>query len=208
MSDSIILTIANYAAFIDVTKGMSEIEIYRQRGDGIRTPVQRKISKTVPIYLPLCKDPEYLDMLHRQGILFENMKIKANTITVAGSKLYQYSKKNNITKLSTDGISPEKFFSLKKDVPFDAPGIYVLYNKDKDKYYVGQTKRLSFRINQHFTGHGNGDVYADYKYGDTFLIFWKLLKSSGFANLNDMERYYIEKFGACRTGYNRTAGNN
>ena len=26
------------------------------------------------------------------------------------------------------------------------------------------------RVNAHFTGKGNGDVYADYKYGDEFII--------------------------------------
>ena len=31
---------------------------------------------------------------------------------------------------------------------------------------MGQGKAVLDRVNHHFSGRGNGDVYADYKYGD------------------------------------------
>lgn len=34
-------------------------------------------------------------------------------------------------------------------------GIYIIWNKTKDKYYVGQSKNMSRRLSQHFK---NGDV--------------------------------------------------
>lgn len=47
-------------------------------------------------------------------------------------------------------------------------------------YYVGQGKSVFQRVNNHFTSHGNGDVYADYKYGDEFTIKMIALENSGF----------------------------
>jgi excinuclease UvrABC nuclease subunit len=49
-------------------------------------------------------------------------------------------------------------------------GVYILNNVTKGMYYIGQAKSIFDRVNQHFTGKGNGDVYADYKYGSVFTI--------------------------------------
>lgn len=67
---------------------------------------------------------------------------------------------------------------------------------------------MIFRINQHFTGHGNGDVYADYKYGDQFKIRAIRLVDSGYSDLDKLERDLIEKYEAYQLGYNKTKGNN
>ena len=89
----------------------------------------------------------------------------------------------------------------------DCVGIYVIYNISKNMYYVGQAKRLLFRINQHFTGHGNGEVYADFLYGDEFVLQMIPLAGSGFSDIDEMERVMIQKYDAYNTGYNRTVGN-
>ena len=86
-------------------------------------------------------------------------------------------------------------------------GVYVIYNATRGMYYVGQAKRLYFRVNQHFTGHGNGDVYADYKYGDIFTIKIIALANSGFSTLNELEKEAITYYDAYRRGYNKTRGN-
>ena len=54
-------------------------------------------------------------------------------------------------------------------------------------YYVGQGKQVLNRVKAHFTGQGNGDVYADYKYGDEFTIKMISLDNSGFDTLNELE---------------------
>lgn len=87
-------------------------------------------------------------------------------------------------------------------------GIYVLHNVTKDMYYVGQSIRVLQRVTQHLTGHGNGDVYADFKYGDVFTVQTASLTSSGYQSLNDLERDAINAFDAYGHGYNRTRGNN
>lgn len=86
-------------------------------------------------------------------------------------------------------------------------GVYILYNKSKDMYYVGQGKQVLNRVNSHFTGKGNGDVYADYKYGDEFTIRMIALENSGFETLNELERNTISYYNAFADGYNKTRGN-
>ena len=105
-------------------------------------------------------------------------------------------------------ITPDDFFKVKGLQSGDSVGVYILYNESQEIYYVGQATRLIFRINQHFTGHGNGDVYADYKYGDQFKIRAIRLVDSGYSDLDKLERDLIEKYEAYQLGYNKTKGNN
>ena len=111
------------------------------------------------------------------------------------------------TAVLTDGITPEAFLQSAKNITGDLVGVYIIYNQTKDMYYVGQAKRLYFRVKQHFTGHGNGDVYADYKYGDAFLIRLITLRESGYDDLDRLERDMIAKYHAYESGYNKNAGN-
>jgi hypothetical protein len=41
---------------------------------------------------------------------------------------------------------------------YNFAGVYILHNKSKDLYYVGQGKQVLNRVYSHFTGKGNGDV--------------------------------------------------
>ncbi len=104
-------------------------------------------------------------------------------------------------------VTPEEFFKMKELQKGDIVGAYIIYNETKDMPYVGQATRLFFRVNQHFTGHGNGDVYADYKYGDDFSVKLIPLVDSGYKDLDLLEKNLIEHFGANKKGYNKTAGN-
>ncbi len=115
-------------------------------------------------------------------------------------------------------MTPEEFFSMRnasfggKGSPSFAltmnfAGVYILFNSTKNMYYVGQGKEILNRVNSHFTGKGNGDVYADYKYGDKFTIKMIALNGSGFHTLNDLERNTILTYDAFSSGYNKTRGN-
>lgn len=86
-------------------------------------------------------------------------------------------------------------------------GCYILHNKTKDKYYVGQAKQVVSRVKAHLAGRGNGDVYADYKYGDNFEVRTISLVLSGYPSLNKLERDLIKRYNAYTKGYNRTRGN-
>lgn len=109
---------------------------------------------------------------------------------------------------NSDGfMSPQVFFIERSRQTSDPVGVYVLYNRTKNLTYVGQAKRLYFRVNQHLTGHGNGDVYADYKTGDEFSVKLIKLSSSGYDDLNKLEKDTIKNYGAYERGYNKTRGN-
>lgn len=115
-------------------------------------------------------------------------------------------------------ITPEEFLKIRNSsnggrgrkhisTEYDFPGVYIIYNHTQDMYYVGQGKKVFQRVNNHFTGHGNGDVYADYKYGDDFTIKMIALEKSGFKTLNELERNTIMTYNAYSRGYNKTKGN-
>lgn len=116
-------------------------------------------------------------------------------------------------------MTPQEFLTLRAETRGNAysgqgimklneiTGIYILFNKTKNKYYVGQGVKVMDRVNNHFTGKGNGDVYADYKYGDEFTIKMISLRDSGYNTLNALERDAIETYGAYANGYNKTRGN-
>lgn len=107
------------------------------------------------------------------------------------------------------------FFALKDEVSktltnnnsINMTGVYILHNERDDLYYVGQATRLAQRVSMHFLGRGNGDVYADYKYGADFSIKMIPLNTTEFDTLNELERFYISHYDAYENGYNRTRGN-
>ncbi len=90
---------------------------------------------------------------------------------------------------------------------YNVKGVYILHNISRHKYYVGQAHKLLSRVNGHLTGKGNGDVYADYIYGDKFRVRFVRFRGRAFKSLNEMERYYIDKYHAQNAGYNKTVGN-
>lgn len=145
-------------------------------------------------------------------------------IFCAGAYYRNYRKKEYIKKRihglanNTLEITPQEFFALRntsfggKGSPSYAltknfAGVYILFNSTKNMYYVGQAKEVLNRVNAHFTGKGNGDVYADYKYGDAFTIKMIALDKSGFKTLNDLERNTIMTYDSFSSGYNKTRGN-
>lgn len=115
-------------------------------------------------------------------------------------------------------MTPKEFFKMrnksfggqgrpKYSLTHDFEGVYIIYNKTKKMYYVGQAKHILKRVNNHFTGKGNGDVYADYKYGDEFTIKMISLEKSNYSSLNELERHTIMTYDAFAKGYNKTRGN-
>lgn len=100
-----------------------------------------------------------------------------------------------------------KEFLNKKSTLGEMTGVYIIYNKSKNMYYVGQSVKTVQRVNSHLSGRGNGDVYADYKYGDEFTVKIIPLNKSGYDTLDDLERNMINTYNAYSSGYNKTRGN-
>lgn len=97
----------------------------------------------------------------------------------------------------------------------DRPGCYIITiykrrpNKRKVKrvtgyheIYIGQSVNMHRRVFNHFTGHGNGDVYADVKYQR--YVFVKFIPCTPEL-LNQYEKSLIQLYQATKS-YNRTKG--
>lgn len=124
--------------------------------------------------------------------------------------LKERKEKEHILQLANGEIevSPEEILRMKRHRTVkDYEGVYVIYNASKHKYYVGQSIHVMSRIAQHFNGHGNGDVYVDYRNGDSFTIKVIKLEGSGFKSLNSLEKRAISAYNAYYRGYNKTRGN-
>lgn len=138
-------------------------------------------------------------------------------VLMDGGKKAEINKKIEDLANNTLEMTPEEFLKMRK-ASFDKhhssyamkknfAGVYILFNQSKNMYYVGQGKQVFNRVNAHFTGKGNGDVYADYKYGDKFTIKMIALENSGFSTLNELERNTISRYNSYYKGYNKTRGN-
>ena len=89
----------------------------------------------------------------------------------------------------------------------EVTGCYIITNECNDMIYVGQGKKVIDRLNAHFIGEGNQDVYQDYISGHEFTVEVLPLSGSGYDTLDEMERVLIRKYEAVETGYNQRYGN-
>lgn len=113
-----------------------------------------------------------------------------------------------LTDLSECGLSPNKYLQLANTGKIqNFVGCYIIYNISKSKAYVGQSKNVRKRLQQHFSGEGCIDVYADYLSGDEFRIKTITLRDYGIDDLDKMEKELISKYHAFDRGYNKTRGN-
>lgn len=198
-----------------------EEKIYRHNGKFTKTKkgnyrkvFMKDVYNRTGNLLKLCFTDNYFNNEFKNYINnnFSNKAYKKNQLPEMIRKFEEYKeeqRKANLSRFVTleKAITVKEFFEVYKKKKNDFVGCYVIHNTDKDLYYVGQSKRVLFRLNQHFTGHGNGDVYADYKYKNKFEIRVAVLSTSGYSNIDLLERELIEKYNAYEKGYNRNAGN-
>lgn len=90
--------------------------------------------------------------------------------------------------------SAEEFMAQRKSLTQqgEITGIFIVHNATKDLYYVGQSAKAIDRAAIQFLGRGNCDVYADYKYGDSFSVRIIPLSESGYGSLNELKRTAIQ----------------
>lgn len=138
----------------------------------------------------------------------KNEKIKKNIRGNIFSKQfikYQDFEKDWIAvKSGNKGIAGYKYS--------DRPGCYVItiFNNpvvndnytQYDNIYIGQSINMCKRVHNHFNGKGNGDVYADIKYGK--YVYVQLVPCLR-ENLNSVEKKLIQAFNAT-SSYNKTRG--
>ncbi len=109
-----------------------------------------------------------------------------------------------------------KFIPLKLFSGFEYEkviGCYVIHNKEKDKYYVGQSKDVMKRIKQHFKGTiPNNPIFAEDYYTSQIenkenLFELKVIKCETKDELDRTEKKLIYEYDSWNNGYNGTSGN-
>jgi len=103
-------------------------------------------------------------------------------------------------------ISIQEFYDGYVNQKESIKGVYVIRNKTKNKYYVGQSQNIVLRVRKHLEGSGNGHLFADYKYGDLFSVILIRFNTNKYTSLSHQERAYIEIFDSFNRGYNKTRG--
>lgn len=91
---------------------------------------------------------------------------------------------------------------------FDCKGVYVIWNKSKNLYYVGQSKDVYKRLfTQHFNNNNVKNIIfaKDWFDGDEF--YYKVIPLQTKDELDEKEKELIEKYDSFKHGYNATAGN-
>lgn len=90
--------------------------------------------------------------------------------------------------------SAEEFMSQRKALiqQGEVTGVFIIHNVTKDLYYVGQSAKAIDRAALQFLGRGNCDVYADFRYGDSFDVRIVALPGSRYESLTELKRSVIQ----------------
>lgn len=92
-------------------------------------------------------------------------------------------------------------------------GVYIIHNKEKDKYYVGQSKDVLKRLKQHFNGTVPKnmifaeDYYTSHYENKDNLFEVKIIRCSTKDELDRLEKQLIHEYDSWKNGYNGTSGN-
>ncbi|MDB6354002.1 GIY-YIG nuclease family protein [Trichococcus sp. K1Tr] len=106
--------------------------------------------------------------------------------------------------------APKDFYELKKKGTSEyLVGIYLIYNYDRDLYYVGKSKNMVNRVYEHFMlNMGSPELHEDYCSGEKFSISLIPLAKTSFSSLDDLEDYAIRAYDSLLpNGYNKIPGN-
>lgn len=156
---------------------------------------------------------------HRQEIDLSNQKleslIESNNDQVNQNINNFEIQKKEIRNREVFGVIPEEDgWLMVKEASFlrfenlkGLKGVYIIKNINKNIYYVGQSKDLYQRLNQHFkNGEVNNLKFAkDWYAGDIFAFKYKVLNTKD--ELDSEEKRMIELYDSFNNGYNATGGN-
>ena len=78
----------------------------------------------------------------------------------------------------------------------DFEGVYILRNTTLNKCFVGKASKVFKKIERHFTGYGNEEMYSEWRKGNKFFVNIIRFENSGYDNINYLERDIKEKYNA------------
>lgn len=90
-------------------------------------------------------------------------------------------------------------------------GIYSIYSKSQNCYYIGKSKDIHKRILKHKSDLRLGKHHSPYlqntynKYGEEDLVY-TIIQECSYEGSGELEKYYIKKYDAFNNGFNMTEG--
>lgn len=136
----------------------------------------------------------------KKNELTNNYKTNITMIKPLPNKIAQ--DKSFIMLNSFNGLEYEKII-----------GVYIIHNREKDKYYVGQSKDVFKRIKQHFNNTiPKNQIFAEDYYTSKLpnkenLFELKIFKCKTKDELDTLEKKLIYEYDSWNNGYNGTSGN-
>lgn len=197
-----------------VTKYMSQADMYTQAGK-LRVPVNRSINAAAIKLEPMVEHDWFAfgRWLARRGVVRKDGTIHISSAGQLEPEWNEFVKTQRESALK-DGEYGRKLTVMgflaeyKARRSEDFTGVYCLYNADRKMAYVGQAKKVLWRVRQHISGNGCVEWYQDYRAGNTMTITLFPLSGSGIASLDQLEQDIIRQYDSYEHGYNKTGGNN
>ena len=133
------------------------------------------------------------------------------------TRLNEYNTKVSEVKPLSNIVAQDESFTMLKlfsGLEYEKIiGVYVIHNKEKDKYYVGQSKDVMKRIKQHFNGTvPKNTIFAEDYYTSQMenrdnIFEIKIIRCTTKDELDSLEKKLIYEYDSWNNGYNGTSGN-
>lgn len=116
--------------------------------------------------------------------------ILAILLIVSRRKRHKHSPEDNL--LTADSVDEmpiydflditDEQYAMANDV-----GCYILYNVDKEKYYVGKAPLCADAVNRQLIGKGSPDIFYEKKNGDEFTVqFYFVCEGSAYSTADEL----------------------
>lgn len=92
-----------------------------------------------------------------------------------------------------DFDSKRNDIKILKQVDFE--GVYIINNSTKDIFFVGKSEKVLRKVDRHFRGHENEDIYTDYQNGDIFKIRIIDFEKYSYDNIDELVKVMTDKYG-------------
>lgn len=144
-----------------------------------------------------------------------NFLLKMLELSDEVSKAYTSTKKTtacmetSMRELFSSGISAEEFKKMynmcsynfankRQDIKIlknnDILGVYVLYNKSKNTYFIGRSNRVFRKVDRQFRGFENKEVFKLFSDGDEYWVKIIPFRKDEYVSLEELEKNVKEKY--------------
>ncbi len=142
-------------------------------------------------------------------------KIEMERIKISTFCADEISKIKKLPTTQEDYLTDSEFMPITDTLRFDKEkinGVYVIKNNELNKYYVGQSKNILYRLRQHFKGYEPKNIIFAKDYFSSSMEkqkLWsvKIIPLETKDELDSKEKELIDFYDSFNNGYNQTGGN-